>query len=156
MLPVNGALLLATIGSGMTSQLGAARLLLAMGQDGTIPKQFFGAVHPKNRIPRNNVLLIGSICFAGSLILSYQRGAEMLNYGALVAFMGVNASSAVLGWRQGRGSQWFPILLSLLGFAVCFFIWMNLGLLARITGTAWAVCGIALWVVYGRKAKVRT
>ena len=102
---VNGALLLATIGSGMASQLGAARLLLAMGQDGAIPKQFFGAVHPKNRSPRNNVLMIGCICLAGALIFNYQLGAELLNYGALLAFMGVNASSAVLGWRQGRGSQ---------------------------------------------------
>ena len=152
---VNGALLLATIGSGMASQLGAARLLLAMGQDGAIPKRFFGAVHPKNRIPRNNVLMIGGICLAGALVFSYQLGTELLNYGALLAFMGVNVASAVLGWRQGRGSQWFPILLSLLGFAVCFFIWMNLGSLARIVGTVWAVLGILLWLTYGRRAKMR-
>ena len=152
---VNGALLLATIGSGMASQLGAARLLLAMGQDGAIPKRFFGAVHPKNRIPRNNVLMIGGICLAGALVFSYQLGTELLNYGALLAFMGVNVASAVLGWRQGRGSQWFPILLSLFGFAVCFFIWMNLGSLARIVGTVWAVLGIALWLTYGRRAKMR-
>ncbi|WP_158822009.1 APC family permease [Granulicella sp. S156] len=152
---VNGALLLATIGSGMASQLGAARLLLAMGQDGAIPKRFFGAVHPKNRIPRNNVLMIGGICLVGALIFSYQLGTELLNYGALLAFMGVNVASAVLGWRQGRGSQWLPILISLLGFAVCFFIWMNLGSLARIVGTVWAVLGIVLWLTYGRKAKMR-
>src|SRR5580704_3803460 len=69
---VNGALLLATIGSGMASQLGAARLLLVMGQDGAIPKRFFGAIHPRNRIPRNNVLMVGAICLGGALIFSYQ------------------------------------------------------------------------------------
>lgn len=152
---VNGALLLATIGSGMASQLGAARLLLAMGQDGAIPRRFFGAVHPKNRIPRNNVLMIGAICLAGALLFSYQLGAELLNFGALLAFMGVNVSSAVLGWRQGRASQWFPILISLLGFAVCFFIWISLSSPARIAGTAWALFGVAFWILYGRKAKVR-
>jgi putrescine importer len=151
---VNGALLLATIGSGMASQLGAARLLLAMGQDGAIPRRFFGAVHPKNRIPRNNVLLIGAICLGGALVFSYQLGTELLNYGALLAFMGVNVASAVLGWRQGRGSQWFPIVMSLAGFAVCFFIWMNLGTLARIAGTGWALFGIAMWLVHGRKSRV--
>ena len=154
---VNGALLLATIGSGMASQLGAARLLLAMGQDGAIPKRFFGAVHPKNRIPRNNVLMIGAICLAGALIFSYQLGTELLNYGALLAFMGVNVSSAVLGWRQGRGSQWLPILISLLGFAVCFFIWLNLGPLAKIVGDAWALVrtGIlaVLWTKRGTKSE---
>jgi putrescine importer len=150
---VNGALLLATIGSGMASQLGAARLLLAMGQDGAIPRRFFGAVHPRNRIPRNNVLLIGAICLAGALILNYQLGAELLNFGALLAFMGVNISSAVLGWRQGRGSQWFAISLALLGFVVCFFIWMNLSRPALIAGTAWAAVGVVLWFLYGHKAK---
>jgi putrescine importer len=152
---VNGALLLATIGSGMASQLGAARLLLAMGQDGAIPRRFFGVVHPKNRIPRNNVLLIGAICLAGALVFSYQLGAELLNFGALLAFMGVNISSAVLGWRQGRGSQWFPILLAILGFVICLFIWMNLSRPALIAGSAWAMVGVAFWFLYGRKARVQ-
>ncbi len=151
---VNGALLLATIGSGMASQLGAARLLLAMGQDGAIPRRFFGSVHPKNRIPRNNVLLIGAICLAGALIFSYQLGAELLNFGALLAFMGVNISSAVLGWRQGRASQWVSILLSLLGFAICGFIWLNLSRPALIVGAAWALIGVAFWVLYGRRSRV--
>jgi putrescine importer len=151
---VNGALLLATIGSGMASQLGASRLLLAMGQDGAIPKKFFGAVSRRNRIPANNVIMIGAICLAGALLISYERGAELLNFGALLAFMGVNLSSAVLGWRQGRGSQWFSILISLLGFAVCAFIWLNLHRQALIAGTTWAIFGIAVWFVHGRRARV--
>lgn len=144
---VNGSLLLANVGSGMASQLGAARLLLAMGQDGAIPRRFFGAVHPKNRIPRNNVLLIGVICVVGALAFSYQLGTELLNYGALLAFMGVNVSSAVLGWRQGKFAQWLPMLFSLAGFVTCFFIWLNLGYVARIVGTVWAFTGILFWLV---------
>lgn len=153
---VNGALLLATIGSGMASQLGASRLLLAMGQDGAIPNRFFGQVSRRNRIPSNNVIMIGVICLAGALLISYERGAELLNYGALLAFMGVNLSSAVLGWRQGRGSQWFWILLSLLGFAVCLFIWLNLNHQALIVGTAWAIFGVFVWLVHGRRTRQTT
>jgi putrescine importer len=149
---VNASLLVATIGSGMASQLGAARLLLAMGQNGAIPSKFFGAIHPKNRIPRNNVLLIGVICLAGALVFSYQLGTELLNYGALLAFMGVNLASALLGWRTGKLTQWFPILISLGGFVVGLFIWLNLGTAARIAGTAWALVGIVFWIFYGRKA----
>jgi amino acid transporter len=122
-----------------------------MGQDGAIPGKFFGAVHPKNRIPRNNVLLIGAICLTGALIFSYQLGAELLNYGALLAFMGVNLASAVLAWRTARFNQWLPILSSMIGFVVCFFIWLNLGHLARIVGTAWAAVGILCWLLYGRR-----
>jgi amino acid transporter len=142
---VNASLLLANVGSGMASQLGAARLLLAMGQDGALPRRFFGAIHAKNRIPRNNVVLIGAICLIGALVFSYQLGTELLNYGALLAFMGVNVSSMVLGWREGRLAQWFPMLLSLGGFLTCLFIWMNL------VGTIWALLGIVLWIMRRRK-----
>jgi len=150
---VNGALLVASIGSGMASQLGAARLLFAMGDDGALPKKFFGALHPKTRIPRNNVLLIGAIVLVGALLISYQIGAELLNYGALLAFMGVNLASAMLGWRTGGAKQWFPILLSLSGCAVCFFLWLNLGPLARMVGSIWAAIGIVLWLFRRRKMR---
>lgn len=43
---VNDALLLATMGSGMASQMGAARLLYSMGRDGAITSRFFGALAP--------------------------------------------------------------------------------------------------------------
>jgi putrescine importer len=59
----------------------------------------------------------------------------------------VNVSSMVLGWRQGRFGQWMPMLISLAGFATCFFIWMNLGNIARIVGTVWAFVGIVFWIV---------
>src|ERR1043165_846663 len=49
---INITLLVATIGSGMGSQLGAARLLFGMGRSNAIPKSFFGAIEPKRRIPR--------------------------------------------------------------------------------------------------------
>ncbi|HWT64714.1 MAG TPA: APC family permease [Terracidiphilus sp.] len=150
---VNASLLLANIGSGMASQLGAARLLYAMGQDGALPKRFFGAVHPKNRIPRNNVLLIGAICLIGALIFSYQLGTELLNYGALLAFMGVNLASVLRGWRTGRMTQWFPMLLSLGGLATCALLWWSLGPLAKSVGTTWALVGVLFWIVR-RKATV--
>jgi amino acid transporter len=147
---VNAALLLANIGSGMASQLGAARLLYAMGQDGALPRRFFGAVHPKNRIPRNNVLLIGAICLAGAMVFSFDLGAELLNYGALLAFIGVNLASLIRGWRHGGWSQWSPMLLSLAGMTTCALLWWNLGPMAKIVGSVWAIAGIVLWIARRR------
>jgi putrescine importer len=144
---MNGALLIATIGSGMASQLGAARLLFAMGQDGALPRNFFGALNPVRRIPQNNVLLIGAIVLVGSLAMSYQLGTELLNYGALLAFMGVNLSSAVLAWRSREPGFWVAIVFSLFGFIVCLFLWRNLGPTALKAGTIWAALGILLWLV---------
>ncbi len=150
LLIVNGALLLANMGSGMASQLGAARLLYAMGQDGALPRRLFGTVSLKNRIPRNNVLMIGAICLAGALILDFDLGAELLNYGALLAFIGVNLSSALRGWRHGRWSQWFPILVSIAGMVTCALLWWNLSPKAKTVGTCWAIAGILLWIARRR------
>jgi amino acid transporter len=147
---VNSALLLATIGSGMASQLGAARLLYAMGVDGALPGKFFKTLHPKTRIPLNNVLLIGAICLAGALVFSYELGTELLNYGALLAFVGVNLSSILRAWRHGRWAQWLPILLSMAGMLTCAFLWYNLGPLAKWVGTGWAMVGVLLWIVRRR------
>jgi hypothetical protein len=79
---MNGALLIATIGSGMASQLDATRLLFAMGQDGALPRRFFGTLNPVRRIPQNNVPLIGAIVLVEALVMSYELGTELLNYGA--------------------------------------------------------------------------
>src|SRR5690348_7592202 len=87
---VNFTLLVANIGSGMAAHFAAARLLYGMGRDDAIPKSFFGAVEPKRGIPRNNVIFVGGLALAGALLLSYQLGAELLNFGAFIAFMGVN------------------------------------------------------------------
>src|ERR1700736_1242149 len=90
---VGFTLLLANFGSGMGAQLGAARLLYGMGRSNALPKSFFGSVDAKHRVPRNNVFFVGAIVLIGAFFLSYGLGAEMLNFGALIAFMGVNAAA---------------------------------------------------------------
>ena len=73
-------LLIATIGSGMGAQLGAARLLYGMGRSNAIPKSFFGAIDPRTRIPRNNVIVVGVVALVGAYIIrDYDRAAELLN-----------------------------------------------------------------------------
>ena len=66
-----------------------------------MPKKFFGTVDAKRHVPRNNVLFVGGIALvgafaascAGRMQLRETLGAEMLNFGALIAFMGVNAAA---------------------------------------------------------------
>src|SRR5512146_2642775 len=94
---VGFTLLVANFGSGMGAQLGAARLLFGMGRSNALPKSFFGAVDPKRRVPRNNVFFVGGLALAGAFLLpavagqatGYELGANLLNFGALLAFMGV-------------------------------------------------------------------
>jgi len=151
---LNFTILIANIGSGMGAQLGAARLLYGMGRSEGLPKKFFGAIDPKNHIPRNNVLFVGAIALAGAFVISYERGAELLNFGALIAFMGVNAAAFVRYSLRAEKKQPLNLLSPILGFIICLLIWRNLGQNAMILGGVWMAVGIAYGAVktHGFKA----
>src|SRR6202041_1432403 len=136
-------LLIATIGSGLGSQLGAARLLYGMGRSGAIPKKFFGAIHPRTRIPANNVVFVGVIALIGAFLISYDNGAELLNFGALIAFMGVNLASLTHYYIRGADRKLWQLIPPVLGFLICLFIWIHLSKLALIAGSIWMAAGIA-------------
>ncbi len=151
---INITLLVATIGSGMGSQLGAARLLYGMGRGNALPKSFFGALEPKRRIPRNNVLFVGLFALIGTAFLSFERAAELLNFGALLAFMGVNAASFTRYFVRERKRDASNLLVPVLGFLICLLLWLNLSHPAKIAGVIWMLVGIAYgaWRTRGFKA----
>lgn len=153
---VNLALLIATIGSGSGAQLGASRLLYGMGRDDAIPRRFFGALTPRTHIPRNNILLVGAIALAGAFVVSYQLGAELLNFGAFIAFMGVNLSALVHYWWRGRERRLVDLVPPLLGFLICFYIWTSLRTPAKLVGFAWLLTGIGYgaWKTRGFKKAI--
>ncbi|MCE5307277.1 MAG: APC family permease [Acidobacteriales bacterium] len=153
---VNMTLLVATIGSGSGSQLAAARLLYGMGRDNALPKRFFGAIEPKRHIPRNNVLFTGALALVGGFLLTYQLGAEMLNFGAFIAFMGVNLAAFVRCFVRDRKHTLGNFLPPLAGFAICFYIWINLRTTAKIAGAIWLLVGIlyGAWRTRGFKSSL--
>jgi putrescine importer len=140
---INITLLVATVGSGMGTQLGAARLLYGMGRGNAIPKSFFGAIEPKRRIPRNNVLFVGTLALIGSQVISFERGVELLNFGALLAFMGVNAASFTRYYLREKHRRWTHLAPPVLGFLVCLLLWLNLSWPAKVLGATWVLAGIA-------------
>jgi putrescine importer len=153
---VNLALLIATIGSGAGAQLGASRLLYGMGRDNAIPRRFFGVVSPKTRIPSNNILFVGGLALVGAFVVNYHLGAELLNFGAFIAFMGVNLASFLHhGWRA-QEKKLVNLVPPLLGFVICFYIWMSLRTPAKMAGFAWLATGIAYgaWKTNGFKKAI--
>ena len=143
--PVNLALLVATIGSGSGAQLGAGRLLYGMGRDNAIPGKFFAAINPRTRIPSNNIILVGVIILGGVFLLSYPLGAQLLNFGALIAFMGVNLSSFVRYFLRSEHKTFSHFIVPFLGFSVCLYLWLSLGIKAKIVGISW----LSLGLIYG-------
>jgi putrescine importer len=145
-------LIVAAFGSGLTGTLGAARLLFGMGRDGVLPKKFFGYLKPGSSTPTYNILLIGALAFAGAELLyhignAYEHAGELLNFGAFLAFTGVNFACfwqfTVLAHR--KGAKWRMVqdaLLPLIGFLVCGYIWWNLNHLAKTVGGIWFAIGI--------------
>ncbi len=149
---INFTLLVATIGSGMGSQLAAGRLLYGMGRGNALPKSFFGAIEPKRRIPRNNIIAVGVFAWLGASLLeffasklgggAYEIGAQALNFGAFIAFMGVNASSIAHYWCKAEKKTLGNLLPPLAGFLICGYIWLMLSTPAQIVGAIWMGAGV--------------
>jgi putrescine importer len=140
---VGFTLLVANFGSGMGAQLGAARLLYGMGRSKALPKSFFGVVDPKRHVPRNNVIFVGAVALIGAFLISYGLGAEMLNFGALIAFMGVNAAAFMRYFVRGAEKKLTHLVPPVGGFLICLLLWLNLSRPAKIAGVIWMTVGIA-------------
>ena len=86
-----GALVVVSmVGCGITGQVAAARLLFGMGRDNVLPRRVFGRLDSRRNSPSLNILIIGLLAFVGSLVLSLEHAGELINFGAFLAFMGVN------------------------------------------------------------------
>ncbi len=157
---INFTLLVANMGSGMGSQLAAGRLLYGMGRGNALPRSFFGAIEPKRRIPRNNIVLVGAFALCGAGILeyfsgrlgggAYEIGAEALNFGAFIAFMGVNAAAFVHYGLHGKNRRISDFAVPVLGFFICLFIWIHLSHPALLLGVVWMAAGISYGAVRTR------
>ncbi len=163
---LNFTILIANIGSGMGAQLAAGRLLYGMGRNDALPRKFFGVIEPKRRIPQNNIIAVGAFALAGAVLLelfarqlgggAYEIGAQALNFGAFIAFMGVNAASFVRYFLRSGERTAASLLVPVLGFLICAFIWWNLSPTAKVVGTIWLGAGIAYgaWKTKGFKQAV--
>ena len=123
-------LIVACLGTGLAGVAGAARLLYGMGRDNLLPRKFFARLDAKRNIPAFNVLVIGFLTLIGSLLISYERAAELLNFGAFLAFMGVNLTCIQQFFLRPQVGRTRNLLTDLivpgLGFLFCLGIWCEL------------------------------
>ena len=153
---VNLTLLIANMGSGGGGQLAGARLLYGMGRDGVLPKSFFGKIDPDSQVPANNVLLIGALCVVGAFAITYEFGAELLNFGAFIGFIGVNISALLWAWRNNERTL-KGLVPPILGALICFGIWLNLSSWSKAIGAIWLIAGALYgwWRTRGHFEKIR-
>ena len=135
----------ACLGSGMAGQLGAARLLYGMGRENVLPGKVFGYLGSKHNAPVYNILIIAVLSIAGVATLNYQKTAELINFAALVAFMGVNlaAINQLYFKAPAKGRSFLKgFLMPAGGFLFCLWIWISLPGSPKIIGGIWLIAGI--------------
>ena len=122
-----------------------------MGRDGVLPRKIFGYLKPGSSTPTFNIVLIGLISFAGAVLLNYvgsayEHAGELLNFGAFLAFMGVNFATFwqfTVARQAGYKTKFLQdAIVPLIGFAFCGLIWWNLNGLAKTVGGIWFVLGL--------------
>jgi putrescine importer len=146
-------LLLANFGSALTGQAGASRLLFGMGRSGVYPQRLLSHLNVKTLQPSYNVAFVGLVALVGAWLLGYEAAAELLNFGAFLAFMGVNLAAlrvALSEWRAGQRLRILSALVSLFGFLSCFAIWWSLPAPARHVGLIWICVGVIYQLILTR------
>jgi amino acid transporter len=147
-------LLLGSIGSGITGQIGASRLLYGMGRDNIIPARIFGHLNRKTSVPSNNLIIVGVLALTGALLLNYEECARLINFGAFFAFMGVNIAAILELYFKAKDRSLKKLIINLiipaLGFIFSLIIWLNLPIKTFIIGGSWMVLGIIYLGIHTR------
>ncbi len=145
-------LAVACLGSALTGQVGAARILYGMGRDNALPK-FFARLSRRDN-PVLNIWLIGVLALLGALLLNYEKAATLINFGAFLAFMGVNLSvirEYFFRPPAGHVRNWLlDLAVPAVAFGSCLWIWCRLPTPAKVVGGAWCVLGLVYTAVKTR------
>src|ERR1700756_1023605 len=138
-------LLVSSLACGLAGHLGAVRLLYGMGRDNLLPRRIFGHLDVERGNPSYNVAIVGLLAYVGTLTMSWERAVEILNFGALLAFMAVNAVAlrhfGFGGTRDMERNLFLDFFVPASGFVFCLVIFLGLQ-----GSTLWAG---ALWLVVG-------
>jgi len=147
-------LLVSSLACGLAGLLGAVRLLYGMGRDNLLPRRIFGHLNAERGNPSYNVAIAGALAYLGTLTLQWERSVEIMNFGALMAFMAVNlAAVRHFGFspeQTGKRNILLDIIVPSLGFLFCLVIFLGLQGSTLAAGAIWVGCG-ALYVVLKTK-----
>ena len=153
---LNATLLVANLGSAIAAQFGASRLMYSMGRDNSLPSAGLRRDRrPSSRPDGTTSSSSAQSLLTGAFLLSYQQGAELLNFGAFIAFIGVNAAALIHYKFRSKEKVTLPLLIPALGIIVCTFIWLHLSHSAQILGVLWIGVGLLVaWFMRRSKSPI--
>jgi basic amino acid/polyamine antiporter, APA family len=132
--------------------MGASRLWYALSRDGLMPA-WFGAIHPKRKVPHRATWIIGGVSALLAGVLPINAVAELTNIGVLLAFMVVSASVLILryrkpGLKRGFRCPGMPVVPVLgMVFSVWLMSFLQWETWVRLGG--WLIAGLIIYASYG-------
>jgi len=152
-------LLISSLACGLAGHVGAARLLYSMGRDDVLPKKIFGHLSAKKGNPNYNIWIVGGLAYIGVLTIPWEHAAEIVTFGALLAFMGVNISALRHFWfsqdATRRRNFFVDAFVPGFGFVFCALLLLSLQTWTRYAGLIWLIVGF-LYNVYKTRGFTRT
>jgi amino acid transporter len=148
-------LLVSSLACGLAGLLGAVRILYGMGRDNVLPRKVFGHLNAERGNPSYNVIIAGAMAYIGTMTMGWERSIEIMNFGALMAFMAVNlAAIRYFGFSpetKNKRKLVLDVIVPALGFLFCLVIFLGLQNSTLVAGAIWVGVG-ALYVLLKTKA----
>ncbi len=139
-------LLVSSMACGLAGHVGASRLLYSMGRDDVIPKRIFGYLNPKSGNPIYNEWIVGLLAYIAVLTIPWQLAAEIVTFGALLAFSAVNLVALLHLWFAPKAARRRSFFIDAFvpGFGCVFCLVLLLGLQpwTKYAGMAWLAIGL--------------
>jgi amino acid transporter len=133
------------LGSALTSQASVARILFAMGRDGILPRRLFGHVSVRFGTPVYAIIVVSAISLL-ALVLELATLAELISFGALMAFSVVNLSVIKHFFVDQQERRLVTnLLLPGIGFLLTAWLWTSLSHVTLLVGLTWLAVGF-IWL----------
>jgi len=146
---VLAGLLGATFSSGLTSLVGAPRILAALARDKILPRSAWLA-RTQNGEPRNAMLFTGGVVLVGLLMRDLNLIAPLITMFFLLTYMVINVvllAEESLGLMSFRPTLRLPRVVPLLGATGCVFAMFIVNATFSLFAVG-VVAGIYLWIVW--------
>jgi amino acid transporter len=130
-----------------------SRVLYSMATHGEMPAML-AKLHPRYGVPHVAVLASGAISITVALYFASQFDTltSMVNFGAITAFIAVNASViALFRIKRRTGSLFGTVVCPIIGIATLGAVLTQMSPLGLAVGVCWTVAGIVVYCIVRRQ-----
>jgi len=145
--------------AGLTSvmlvmMLGQTRIFLGMANDGLLPRNLFGAIHPRFKTPWRSTILVGLIISVVAALTPIDKVSEMCSMGTLLAFGMICIAVWVLRVKQPNLERPYKVpmlpVVAILGAGFNLFLMTRTRHDTQVFFLIWSALGFVVYFLYSR------